>query len=374
MSDGDFGIDRRTVLQTVGGSLSTIGLTGVVSGDDNTVEIVTVKQGDRPVKTEKVPQNWWEHVEAARAVQDRLENEYRINDQVQSVRIGLGTDTISDFQERRIVVRADDPQAVSSLPNHLDGIPIDVEESKDLELHASYCDTSDEDPIPGGSAFGNELTSDEYPYFTGTCPVSTGSGNLNFLTVAHAFADEDNCAYYNNVDVTQGESEDDFATFDPNDDSEDVINVNADYALIENESSLNVDDEVKISSSDTRRISGHTTEDGYEYKKGDLVERYGARTCHDSGTLGSIGTGGHCAAGPDWFEVKNMSSKNGDSGSPIYDVWTDSQGCEWASIVGIVLGVNSNDNVVGCAAYEVANQEDVEFGYTFESPCGGITA
>ncbi|WP_254769336.1 hypothetical protein [Salinilacihabitans rarus] len=222
---------------------------------------------------------------------------------------------------------------------------------------------------------GNEVTTDEYPYFTGTCPVSDGSGNLNFLTCAHAFADVDNCAYYSNVDTTQGQSETHFANFDPQNDDQDVINVNADYALIENESSsLNVDDEVKISSSDTRRISGHTTEDGYEYKKGDIAERYGARTCHDSGTLGDIITGGHCAAGPDWFEVTNMGSKNGDSGSPIYEIWTDRKGCEWASIIGIVLGVNSDDDVVGCTAYEVANQENVEFGYTFESTCGGITA
>lgn len=369
MSDRTNQFSRRTVLQGVSGGVATVGLAGIVSGDDRTTEIVTVKQGDEPVVVKKVSRTWWEHVETARAVRERLQERLANDGDVESVALGLGSGTVGGRPERRVTVKVNDETASPGLPDSIDGVPVGIEEARSINLHTGdYCDIEDEDPVPGGAALTHDSVGDDDPYFTATCPVMKG-GFLHVLTTGHAFGSPTWCTTMSDVDVYQGESEEEIGELE-------TVDIDADYALIDHDSDLSLADEVKTSSSETVRISGHVTEDGMEYRKGDTIEKYGAKTCKTAGTLDEVDDGGHCSGDVDWVYVDDLTSEVGDSGSPYFDIWEDTEGCKWASIVAVHIGDVDDDtqDSIGCPAYEIVEREDedIEFGYTFDSPCGPI--
>lgn len=360
------------MLQTFGSGFAVAGLTGIVDANsDRTRTIVAVKKGDTPVKKEKVPYDWWEHVEHVKLIREELRSRYENNSAVAGFGIISGNETLGGKRKKIITARIKhDRDLRISIPDSVDRTPV-IERThypiQEEDCHGSGpCDTEDDDPVPGGAY----LTSGG-SYFTSTCLVNY-QGDPRLMTTSHTFID--GCGDNEFEFVNQGESENYVGFTDT-----DMQDYHRDFALItESDSSeiIRFADRVKTSRLSSEEVSGHITENGLLNREGSSnLTKHGARTCTEQGPLVEVYDGGRCSGTVNFIRTDPLCSGCGDSGAPYYEIWEDSEGCEWAATAGIHIGTpvgSLNTESIGCAAHEIADAYDIEFGPRFDSPCGPI--
>jgi hypothetical protein len=73
-------VTRRTVLKSLGATTTIAEFTELTTADtasqDDTVEIVTARSDDEPIRTKRVPRSWREHALHSRQVNDQITKNY----------------------------------------------------------------------------------------------------------------------------------------------------------------------------------------------------------------------------------------------------------------------------------------------------------
>lgn len=372
-------LSRRKILSGVGTSIAvasfskTASASGVKIQDEDTIDIVTIRQGDDPVKRENVPKKWWKHITQIRQKQEKLSSTILNNDSVISV--GRKIDDRSKTQgnnDRKLSVKLEKGEELSTtIPRSINNVPIEVEKFGELKEECSdeICNDNTYDPIPGGA----QLSHEDVPcYFTATCKVNV-NGDPRLMTTSHAYIDS--CSDSVSKETTQ--TSDIIGS-----NSSNILDYDHDFTVVKNESSQvsGFKDSV-LHTKDGKQlgVSGHVTEDGIDYYTGDTFYKYGTRTCRTDGPLTSVDDGGKCSDSPDIFYTDIYSDSN-DSGAPHYRVWEDDGNCDWAAILGVHIGSPSGSNKLkayGCTAYSIKDYwadparggYDIEFGPDWNGPC-----
>lgn len=147
-------ISRRKALQVVGagGLAAGIGLVPTVSGeDDDEVEIIVSMERDCVAETRLVPSNWYEHTEQARSAKDTLSNDLAELEGIHSISRGREEENIDGFSRHNITVRVSDSFDKDLLPDEVDGIAVNVEETEGIGLDCdNYYNIEPSGEIYGG--------------------------------------------------------------------------------------------------------------------------------------------------------------------------------------------------------------------------------
>lgn len=132
-------------------------------------------------------------------------------------------------------------------------------------------------------------------------------------------------------------------------------------------------------SSTTLEVSGHVTKSGLHDIKSNNedIYKYGITTCSSHGPLvgytEDVPWYAPCAESGVYVET-DLAAQDGDSGAPIYQKWVDDEGCEWASMIAVLKGGNTEetDNIFGAVAYRITDN-NIVFGDNYSGPCSGVT-
>jgi hypothetical protein len=396
---------RRNILKSIGAGTTVITASTLGSAVDDGIKIVTGARGDEPSTTRVVSEEWYDHVLAVREAQSELLTTARNNS---AIRKGLSrantdkssnpliTDPISvkrvstdeeigGLHKRKLQVPAEDQEQVKkNTPNQIRGIPVEIvdkpyETKLDNHGEGSFCNSQVASCVQGGDivsgyyADGGDSCSQTWATLSLTCGV-TQDGKQRVMTSAHGFA-RDYCGPdINGMAAYQGnmcnDSQDPkfFGNVQDYNWGLDFATISTDYYTDNYNSSISsgvVDETVDI--------DGHVTEDGLDYLDSNNyeVEKYGARTCYDSGIVnGVVRQYTNCGSENTWVEVTTQAA-GGDSGAPHYRK-VDSYNNGYLELIGphVRHDVNSNGSheVSYCpAAFEISNQHDVVFN---TSDCG----
>lgn len=304
---------RRSVLKTIGiASTTTLGFTGIITANNDSVEIITGVKGDEPISYQAVPKEWYHHVKEVRTAQSELLNEIinisngkhkgvfkesngkkRVTDRITVSRTSA-TEKIGGLTKYKLKVPANKPGRANRItPDHVNGIPVEVEGKPD-EVHLD--DHYDGDPchtktvetyVRGGDAIsaayvdGSIGCNDTWGRLTITCGV-TQNGSTRIMTSAHGFFDDDRYADINGQIALQGDNchgsdiGDTMGTVQDFDHSLDFATISTDM----------LDSNVGNWIVDGPGIGGHVTEDGLDYLESswESCRKFGRTTCETGGS------------------------------------------------------------------------------------------
>ncbi|AGB14910.1 hypothetical protein Halru_0264 [Halovivax ruber XH-70] len=348
---------RRNVLKAVGGG--SVSLTVAKTGSalpDNEKRLPVVKRGGEIIKTQSVPEDWWEHERHIIKLKNNLKDEYKYESGISSVGISNSEEKIGPLKKSKLHIRVredakKDPSAnpMSVLPERIDGEKIDVIEYSGVDNHNcsrdNYCDSNEYNSLGGGARLDSNHSSFGY-VIKDLDPVLMCSAHA--ITCAHV------CPDY--TLEHKGKVVGQVTDLDPD----------QDWATVEITSDSEMDFSGKIHGTN-RPISGHVTQEGLHVLKsdGETVYKRGAKTCKTSGEVSGYdeylpdGYSTDCE-GDDIYVHFTTCTDSGDSGSPHYREYTDSIGVKRAAVIAPHKG-SVGDTSVGCAAYRIANKHSVEF-------------
>lgn len=94
-----------------------------------TVRIPKYQRGDEVVAWAEVDAEWWEHVQHAEAVREKVVETYRHDPGVEYIECGRGEEIIGGYTTSTINILVSDGKTVARLdvPDEIEGIPIIVE-------------------------------------------------------------------------------------------------------------------------------------------------------------------------------------------------------------------------------------------------------
>lgn len=345
-------VNRRDLLKAASGAATITGLASVVGASENTVEIATVRDGDEILRTAKVPKGWYQRVKHTRNVHNKAVDEHL--DKRGVLRIGRTAGDRRVGGKRAPVVKVEyDPDAYKgNVPNEIEGVPVQKEES---EPAVDTClNREDFDPIPGGV----HLNYDDGGSFTSFARAEQG-GTGYMLTCSHAFdacstsaQDEPADQYYDQYGEVDGAHESlDVARTAITDITESFTN------------------EIQAESK-SYAIEGVATENGVDnyMSMGTTIKKVGISSGETTGKIDNMNlTRNHdCITwGGEGVNLTNNQA-NGDSGGPAFRGYSDG-GCtlvnintQGAGTIGDACGNTLYDEAYGTAAYEIENQ-----GYSF---------
>lgn len=150
-------ITRRQSLQLAGGGM--LGLNGVplLNATDRT-EIVVTEDQDGPVRTERVPTEWWERNLKAREVAEQLSKRFRNVNSVDCVARTSGPKEINNHHIPIINVEVRRDATHPVVPDAINGIRVQTTTAKETQLlncSGTICvNNNSYDPVPGGVAMG----------------------------------------------------------------------------------------------------------------------------------------------------------------------------------------------------------------------------
>ena len=341
---------RRNVLKAT--SLGAITLwTGATTGTastDDTVKITTVKSGDDPILRERVPRDWWDHELLARQVKKQIQEQYGDNPAVQGVSVGAVSEKISGFFAGSVNVTLDPVVPTTlSLPDSVDGVPVQKKYQRKEPGHACYGGPSTQ--VPGGA----EITADG-SLFSAGYRVSKG-GDTYLLTCAHAVDNASSCdeeaTYVKYVEVNQSGSQLGYV---------ESGNIEMDVALVSDTSN---DLSVGTNIVNEGEMGGHVGQDGLSMLKGDgeTIYKRGRTTCLESGQLTEYDAwNGNCyyeGTDNNTWVTTTVYSDSGDSGAPIFRRYTYNN----EDYVALIAPNYGYDGARGNAAYDIHDRFDVNF-------------
>lgn len=306
-------VSRRATLQAIGG-FGTLGATGVLSSFSATVEIPIVEHGDETLATTTVPSLWHEQVQAVQNLRNRLHDRHTDASWYDYVSQSAADNGIEGLLEHQITVYATAPsEAQSQLPEEIEGITIEVEESRqrvadDHVDSSGNGETSQHDCVPGGSYLHDNSSGSSW---TATC-IAERNGEYFLMTAAHPFGGCD--------DSLSGED-----TYQGGSDSEmvgETYTYNGDYdvALVDQTGDINGIDNSIVGESDP--VVGHVSESYCDLliSNGDTVHNAGVSTGTTQGVLEEkVRTESlFCQRATVDFLKTSTNTGGGDSGAPHY--------------------------------------------------------
>jgi len=345
-------ITRRKMLATAGASaITAFGVT--TSAAREGVEIPYVKSRGEVLKTRTVPRAWWETELEARAAMKDLAGRYATHPAVSGVSLVNSDRKIAGKYVSRVEIDVGHEHSVDSfdVPDTDYGVTVGVRQRPPIEYHThscddTWCDTTQYDSLKGGIRLDYSHSS--------TCKVSY-DGTDHLMCAAHAVTD---CGSTTPSTTVEHEGTDigDVVDHDPE----------QDWAVIEHDG--NFDRISALIAGHEIEVNGYISEQGLQDMKsnGDYAHHRGAKTCTTKGPVERVGIDlpydSDCEGQGHYVEIDNCTY-GGDSGAPHYETWTDSNGCEWASIVAPHKGGSDGDGgySVGTAAHEIVDSNPIEF-------------
>lgn len=357
-------LTRRRVIKLAGVGGITGGVWGVptVSGkEDGNVEIVTLADGDCPVKTQKVPERWYNHTKNARKVKDSLSIALENQAGIHAVAMGRSEEKIDGFRKHNITITISPGKDTTVIPSEKNGIPVNIKRDEGVQLSDS-CDIDatyyDEQPssIEGGILWN----SPDCGAGTLCCRVkwyNNGSWDKYMLSSRHIYTGElcdhndpnnrDWCQYN---DTVVGTCVKEWQRYD---------------SVLLNLDQTNRDYAARIVTN-AQPIEGRVTPDGLDcFKSNDTrIEQNGVSSGYDDGEIISTNADSHnCTYNNNinGMVSSTLSSINGDSGGPQY--YTENGKIY---IVGMHVGSLDGDTV-GMSAAHLNDKEGLWFGPGTES-------
>lgn len=360
------GVDRRSVLKGLGiGSVSLFGYQpAVAQSRGDRVEIVTAKRPNENeavevATTEEVPRRWYNQLKRARRVNQRIKDQLMSADGIKSIGITSQGDRIGEYQKQTIRVRRTDEPINTSIPDHVDGIPVHVEED-DTEARLSTHGTCtqfnnydrDYDPVKGGAIIegrANAFADDGNCNNIGTAccrMMDLGTGTYYLMTAHHLV---DGCGAGDVSGQSVYQHADFIGPVAQSHKQYDVVLVGLSFFSTRSGFSDTI---VETS----QPVSGFVNADGVATmaSKDETVSKRGVRTGDTTATvdthaetLTACGNTYH-----DQIEYKMAVSNGGDSGGPYF---TDS-----GNGYNLLVGMNSAEigtlRTSGVAAYRLNGQ------------------
>lgn len=301
-------VRRRNYLKAIGAAGLGVGLTQTVSGENSgqkKKEIVMTRSKRGPELTRTVPTAWYKQTQRAKRVADTLKNRLLPKEGIASVSVGTQNKRIGNLKAKAVNVGIRGTAAPVDIPDHVDGIPVHIEENVSVEY------LSGEDLDRGQSIEGGTITSRCY------------DGTSYVLTVKHLLVGGDRCP------------SNDIETWEPEHDGTDIGYVEDwvdeyDIAWIEPEN-YEITGEIV---SEPESIAGWVTSDGLDTAASNEVDvqMYGQNSGQQ--TLNVESTHGEMEVDAcdnlrqrDVVRYRGYAG-SGDSGAPIY--WKgDSDGDAW---------------------------------------------
>lgn len=342
--------NRRSVLKKLSISGITLSLTGanLVSASEDTIEVPIAKRGEKVILTEKVSEDWWEHVKESREGRKEIFSRFGSENSVGRIKTVLGEGTIAGNQKLKTVVEIDRDEsgaldlhnADPDIPDQANGIPVEVEQAKE-EAYTVCKNRGTYDEVKGGYTFGHNSNGtagwrvywEDDPYI---------------LTAAHLFHEHEGDFCYGgltNEKAHQGDQLFGEATSD--------YDTSLDYALVEQTNDdVSLGTEVENSRGNTY-MDGHITNYEVLMEDGETIHKTGKTTGYTSGEITSITTStsptdscididrGECIE-------YSMNQAEGDSGSAPYVIRETSRGNEVALTTGLATVGRNQYYKIGC--------------------------
>lgn len=352
----DSSTTRRSYLGKVGGTIGigAIGFTGLgAASEGDTTEIVTVRNGDGPVKTEQVPTDWYERELRAREGSRQLKEQYLDEKDIVLVGIIAGEKEIQGLRVSDLRVGIKGSSTEADVPAEVNGIPVKVETN--IKPPTPRCYEKDFETTPAGAGVLGETGQGDYQGGTATCRAIK-NGTHYLMTANHIFHDEGEENLWDcqedMVDREVGQYTSLFGYVSAHHPTHDI-------AVAPPESNRGIDDNIVDEDS---TINGWVTKDGVSAFKSDnrLIRARGTTTCTWADVIDSYDntqSPNNCNFS-DLIYFENAKSDSGDSGGPYY--FEDDQG-EHSYLVGPLSATVSGHDYAP-AAYAINNDYGYEFG------------
>ncbi|WP_135824998.1 chymotrypsin family serine protease [Halorussus ruber] len=341
---------RRNVIKSVGAGITFSGISSRSAASQRDIaHIVTVRGGDgTPRQTKKVDEGWWKHVEKVEELQNKLRSRYAVYDSsidtgVEGVGIGSTDEKINGRTKSKLTVyTSQDSPLKREVPSDIDGIPITVKETPDVELD---CGKSETDWVEGGYACDMD---DSNGPGTFTCQVKK-DGSYYMMTAAHVV--NTNCGDPNGNKVYNYGPDGNYVG------DVEMSSLKEDWALVSEASDSDISGFDNGIYNQVGKLAGHVTKSGLHDLKDGTVYQQGWRTCETSGSIDEIDiTSGICDVTDDHYVKTTTNTEAGDSGGPHFHRYTYS-GCEHLAIVAPHHG----GEAIGCAAYHLNDIYGIQF-------------
>jgi len=296
-------INRRDLLKVVSGAATITGLTSIVGGSEDTVEMVTVRDGDKIVRTATVPKSWYRRVEHTRNVHHKAVNDHIEKRGVLRISRTAGDQRFGGKRAPVFRIVYDPEEYKGDVPDEIDGVPVRKEAGERMERTCANRD--DFDPIPGGvhlNSNGSAFTS---------FATAEKEDNEYLLTASHPW---DACE-----GSTQGESvEQHYNQYGEVDASHPYLNVARTEVT---DSSYSLDSGVIQTEDQTYTIAGVATEDGVDnYMSTDTtIRKIGISTGDTTGEVDDMNVSRYTCPSfnSDGVRLTNNQA-GGDSGGPAF--------------------------------------------------------
>lgn len=346
-------VNRRDLLKAASGAATITGLTSVVGGSDNTVEIVTVRDGDEIVRTATVPKSWYQRIKHTRSVHDKAVDEHMVKRGVLRISRTAGDQRFGGKRGPVLRMEYDPDIYKGDVPDEIEGVPVRKQEGKPTV--PTCLNRRNFDPIPSGVHL-NDSDGESFTSFARA--ERNGVGYM--LTCAHPW---DAC----NDESREGEAVDQY--YDQYGQL-DELHTQIDVARTElTDTSESFVGEIAAAVG-TYTIEGVATENGVEnyMSMGTTIRKTGISTGDTTGVIEDMNINrDRCSSlSSDGVRLSNRQAR-GDSGSPGYRGYSDGG----ATLVNIntygyrpIIGEDCNrdtfEDALGVAAYEIEG-----YGYSF---------
>lgn len=367
---------RRKIIQSIAaGTITSSGFVGIGAASDDERKIVSGHLNDGRVATDIVSEEWYQHLQEVRDVQENLRRKFETKSWFDSIRRVVTESEINGMKKYQIKVMSNNPpRARNEVPKRRRGVSIEVEKRtpqkhRQLDGHYddSWCNNEPRSCMEAGDAISTsyadvdngDTCNEQYDNLTMTSPVSR-NGETYMMTCAHGFMDNWNCdtnimdeLAYSGTCAYQGNR-----NYIGN---VDYFDYELDFALTSTYGDISP--EMRNRGND---IMGYTTEDGIDRlaSEGTTVFKYGARSCHNKGVVEGFDSQNRCGKN-NWVQVTTHAA-SGDSGAPHYEIRM-----EFPENPNMVIGHhvrhytdNNGNHTYSFAppAYMVSNNHDISFG------------
>lgn len=378
MQDNDSssgGINRRSVLKSLGVSITATSTYSVVARGEDTVTYPMLVSGDEVVKTIEVPKDWDEHRLHARDVLSTVAENLGSIPGVIETQLEAGDRTVGGLSGLKIILLYDEenPPGIANMPSEKEGIQIETRPMPEYDQLGHQCSdetTSDNcgqnqatDIVPGGYMFGSDRG-----YGSSCCRV-TANGEERMLSVAHAFVDNCNSSRSDAIGTTAKVNGTVVGSVTD-------THLKEDWAIIEPDSGATFQSHIDDAHSNPT-VNGYVTRATLDMWLSDTnntdpcLENMGRSTGHTTGKIQATGVS-HTNSCTDFSGegIKTYCNlAGGDSGSPTYftsngDAYIVSVAGYGYNVIGsICLDVRTQyGNSGGTGAYQLADKHNLKFG------------
>lgn len=352
-------VNRRTVLKTGAAGIAGFGTLGVANAD-STVEIVTARRRGEAIKTEKVPQGWYNRLQRARRAKRELLEEAKKTNGAKFASVTSDGPQMGSRRGHNVQITFETKEQMErfNAPDEKNGVGVNA--GYGIRLNTRQCYDQDYSNVKGGAILDPDDLSPSESYWTAGCRVYNSNDNRRLLTCYHALSSDP----------------DDFC--DTDDVTDEVVDQNDDlFGPVTVQSTVHDSVLLRLDSSSPRNgisdnivtrnypVNGYYTQNGVANKSS--LDKYGVTTCQDSmsieGVDGTVMCSDNTVALDDLIQTETLT-QSGDSGGPL--VGLELINGTYYDIMGGILTGSANFNGttydIWPACYGIQNDLNVSFG------------